>query len=300
MEVIRAEILGFCSGVRRAVNAASEALDENEKKNGEGVVYTFGPLIHNPTVLEKLSERGLKVCSEKDFENLKEDDTVLIRAHGVPPEIENSLKEKVKTVINATCPLVTMSQKKAADFASKNYNIIFAGDKNHGEVIGIEGYAVESYKKNGFEPNFILVRDEADMKSLFVNKRIDLNRKTVLLSQTTFSIPIFEKLTEFLKEKISDVEIVSSICPATHERRVALERLCKEVEGVLVIGGKTSANSNRLYAAAQKLCKKTAFIETEKEIPDEFFSLGKVGITAGASTPDDVIDAVEKCLLSGK
>lgn len=298
MKTIRADIMGFCSGVRRAVAAASVALDENKDKN-DGVVYTFGPLIHNPTVLEKFAERGLKVYSEKDYWHLKKSDTIIIRAHGIPPESEKQLKEKVDNVINATCPLVKMSQKKAADFAQKNYNIIFAGDKNHGEFIGIEGYAIEAFNNNNLKPNFFLVRDENELQMLLTGKKIDFDRKTVLLSQTTFSVRVFDKMVSILKEKICDAEIVSSICPATHERQAALEKLCADssIDGILVIGGKTSANTSRLFATAQKFCKTVAFIENASEIPVEFFSLNKVGITAGASTPDDVIDDVENRLL---
>ncbi|MCR5124869.1 MAG: 4-hydroxy-3-methylbut-2-enyl diphosphate reductase [Treponema sp.] len=292
MEVLRAKIMGFCSGVRRAVESAANALDENDG----GVVYTFGPLIHNPVVLKKFFDRGLRVCSEDEIHRLKKTDTVLIRAHGVPPEIERKLLAASGKVIDATCPLVKMSQKRAAEFASKNYNIIFAGDKNHGEVIGIEGHAAESYRNNGFKANFLLVRDLADLKEIFAEKKLDFDRKTVLLSQTTFNIPIFEEISAFLKEQVPDVTIVSSICNATHERQGSLEKLCAEVDGVLVIGGKTSANTSRLFESACKKCRHAALIECADDIPEEFFSLGKVGITAGASTPDDVIDEVQEKL----
>lgn len=297
MKIIRADILGFCSGVRRAVSSANEALNTNNEEN-KGNVYSFGALIHNPTVLKDYEKRGLNVLSENNIHRLKPNDKVLIRAHGVSPEIEQRIREQGCEIINATCPLVTQSQKKAAKFAEQNYNIIFAGDKNHAEVIGIEGCANESYKKNNFTSNFLLVRDVKELENLFVCKKIDFSRKTVLLSQTTFSIPIFDKIKDALKEKIPDADIVSSICPATHERQAALEELCKKVEGILVIGGKTSANTSRLFATAQKFCKNTALIETKDEIPQLFYKLGTVGITAGASTPDDVIESVEKALNS--
>lgn len=295
MEIVRADIMGFCSGVRRAVESAKTALDENDKSK-KGKVYTFGPLIHNPTVLDKFAERGLCVLSENNLDCLKSGDTVLIRAHGVPPKTENLLKEKGCNVINATCPLVTKSQKKAAEYASKNYNIIFAGDKNHGEVIGIEGFALESYEKNGFKPSFLLINSVDELERLFINKKIDTSKKTVLFSQTTFSVSIFNSITKALQAKIPEAEIVSSICPATHERQSSLEKLCSKVDGVLVIGGKSSANSNRLFATAQKFCKKSAFIETKDDIPSDFYDLGVVGITAGASTPDEVILEVENKL----
>ena len=146
MKVIRAKILGFCAGVRRAVLAAEKALDEKT-----GQVYTLGPLIHNPVALERLAQRNLKILSEGDIPLLKENDTVIIRAHGVPPETELELRKKNINVVNATCPIVTKSQKTAAEFAEKGYVIFFAGDKNHGEVIGIEGYARQGALKCGKE-----------------------------------------------------------------------------------------------------------------------------------------------------
>lgn len=293
MTIIRADKMGFCAGVRRAVNLAEKALQENES----GQVYTLGPLIHNPVELKKLANRNLKILDETHFDGLNAGDKVLIRAHGVPPEKESALKSKKVNIINATCPLVTQSQKRAAKYASENYVIFFAGDKNHGEVVGIEGYACESAKKNGLECNFLLVKDvgeaEKEIKSLLEKNPNAKNQKFVLLSQTTFSISNFEKIENLLKSKFPSLEVVNSICPATHERQDSLIKLCEQVDGVLVIGGRTSANTNRLLATAEKLCKKAALIENADEIPEDFYHLEKVGLTAGASTPDDVIREVE-------
>lgn len=299
MTIIRADKMGFCAGVRRAVNLAEKALQENEN----GQVYTLGPLIHNPVELKKLADRNLKILDETHFDGLNAGDKVLIRAHGVPPEKESALKSKKVNIINATCPLVTQSQKRAAKYASENYVIFFAGDKNHGEVVGIEGYARESAKKNGLECNFLLVKDvgEAEKEADRIIEKIskdcwvkpDNDTKVVLLSQTTFSISNFEKIENLLKSKFPNLEVVNSICPATHERQDSLIKLCEQVDGVLVIGGRTSANTNRLLATAEKLCEKAALIENADEIPEDFYHLEKVGLTAGASTPDDVIWEVE-------
>lgn len=312
MEIIRAKILGFCAGVRRAVLTADKALADNKA----GQVYTLGPLIHNPVALQKLAERNLKILSEKDIPSLKKDDTVIIRAHGIPPELNQSIEKKGCTLINATCPLVTQSQKRAAEYAKDGWIIFFAGDKNHGEVIGIEGYAREAAKKAGYQANFILIKDQQELKSEIERLKsedkgqtiLNSSSKIVLLSQTTFSIKIFEQLTQTLnaeftpqsqndkKANCSQLKIISSICPATHERQDSLVQLCSQVDGVVVIGGKTSANTNRLFVTAQKLCKKAVLIERPEEIPADFYSLNKIGITAGASTPDDTIQAVEAAL----
>ena len=297
MKVVRAKILGFCAGVRRAVVAAEKALDENK-----GQVYTLGPLIHNPVALNKLAERNLKILVESKIPLLNSQDTVIIRAHGVPPETEKAIREKGVNVVNATCPLVTKSQKTAAEYASKGYVIFFAGDKNHGEVIGIEGYAREGAKATGKPLHFLLIKDVEELKhsirELSSQKILSSDSKIVLLSQTTFSIKMFDNLQAELKSSFPNAEVISSICPATHERQDSLVELCEKVDGIIVIGGKNSANTNRLFATAQKLCKKAVLIETPEEIPSEFFELEIVGITAGASTPDDTIDAVEARLKS--
>lgn len=293
MKIIRADKMGFCAGVRRAVNLAENALE----KNSGGQVYTLGPLIHNPVALKKLADRNLKILDDFHFDELKAGDTVLIRAHGVPPEKESELKSKKVNIINATCPLVTQSQKRAAKYAAENYVIFFAGDRNHGEVVGIEGYARAAAEKNGLDFRFILVKNvdetERAVENLFARIPELKNQKVALLSQTTFSISVFAKIESLLKEKLPQAEVVNSICPATHERQDSLENLCAQVDGILVIGGKSSANTNRLFATAQKLCRKAALIENAGEIPEDFFHLEKVGLTAGASTPDDVILEVE-------
>lgn len=297
MKVVRSKILGFCAGVRRAVLAAEKALDEKS-----GQVYTLGPLIHNPVALNKLAERNLKILDESEISLLNQNDTVIIRAHGVPPETENAIREKGVNVVNATCPLVTKSQKTASEYARKGYVIFFAGDKNHGEVIGIEGYAREGAKKAGQELNFILVKDVEELKSsiktLSAQKKLNPESKIILLSQTTFSIKMFDSLQAELKSSFPNAEVVSSICPATHERQDSLVELCSRVDGVIVIGGKNSANTNRLFATAEKLCRNAVLIESPEEIPEDFFKLKTVGITAGASTPDDTIKAVEDRLMN--
>ena len=300
MKIVRAKILGFCAGVRRAVLAAEKALEEHDGSE----VFSLGPLIHNPVALEKLSSRNLKVISEDEISRLRGGETVIIRAHGVPPETENSIRNKGVNVVNATCPLVTKSQRTASDYAEKGYVIFFAGDKNHGEVIGIEGYARQGAEKSGKALNFILVKDVDELKSsiaeLQAQNIISDGAKIILLSQTTFSISMFDSLQKELKRVFPEAEVVSSICPATYERQSSLVDLCSQVDGVIVIGGRNSANTNRLFNTARSLSAASVLIEKPEEIPAEFFSLETVGITAGASTPDDIIQAVEKLLLQQK
>lgn len=281
MTVILADVLGYCMGVRRAVESAIASID---KAND---VYTLGPLIHNKTALNSLENKGLKVLNENKAEDAKIGSTVIIRAHGVPPSVNEILKKRECTIINATCPRVTASQKNAARYASMNYTVILAGDSNHGEVIGIAGYAGNK---------FYLVQDSEDAKKLLPPE--DASENAILLSQTTFSPQEFEKIAKIIKEKYKNLKVMNTICPATKERQDSLLRLCPLVEGVLVVGGKNSANTKRLLQTAKENCSKAALIETADEIPEDFFKLQIVGITAGASTPDSAIEEVKNALTS--
>lgn len=281
MEIKFASVMGFCFGVRRAVELAEKALDENKEKK----VFSLGPLIHNEKVLQAFEKKGLVIIQESNVDEIPEESVVIIRAHGVAAKIIKILEEKKCRIIEATCPRVKASQKMVERYSLHNDYVILTGDKNHGEVIGIAGYAGN---------NFCLIQDFAEAQKLDVNKLFDKN--VILLSQTTYSPVEFEKIENHLKSKIKNLAVMHTICPATNERQNALLDLCNEVDGVLVVGGKTSANTKRLYQTAQKNCKNAALIQTAKDIPEFFYSLKKVGITAGASTPDEIIFEVQKKL----
>ena len=291
MKIIRAKVLGYCMGVRRAVTSAESALEKKASR-----VFTLGPLIHNPVALNALSSRGLEILDADKIDSLKSGDTVIIRAHGVPPALERKLRKTGCSVVNATCPRVLISQKRAAEYVTQGFTVVLAGDKNHGEVTGIAGYAEEaSNGKTGF---FHLVENKSDSEKL-VESGVLSQKKVVLLSQTTFSPKEFEAISQVLKNApLSSLEVFNTICPATKERQEALLELAKEVEGIVVIGGKESANTKRLFLSAQKLCPNVAYIESASELPTSFASLSSVGITAGASTPDSVIEEVEARLSS--
>ena len=190
------------------------------------------------------------------------------------------LNRRECTVVNATCPRVLASQKNAAKYAGLGYTVILAGDKNHGEVTGIAGFAGK---------NFILVERLEDAVNL---RHFDDSEEAVLLSQTTFGQEEFEAIRSVLSEKIKNLKVFNTICSATRERQEALHRLCPSADGILVVGGKNSANTKRLLQIAEENCRRAALIETSAEIPEDFFKMNTVGITAGASTPDDVIEDV--------
>ncbi|MCR4900943.1 MAG: 4-hydroxy-3-methylbut-2-enyl diphosphate reductase [Treponema sp.] len=277
MKIIRSKVLGFCFGVRRAVDLAEDALSR-----GKGTVYSLGPLIHNEAALADLQARGLCTVEESQINTIPDGSTVIIRAHGVSPHVINTLELKGCCIIDATCPRVKASQKMVERYTSGSDYVILTGDKNHGEMIGIAGFA---------GPNFIQIQNEEEARALNIPDSDKIN--VILMSQTTYSIKEFQKIQEILRAKFRNITVMNTICPATSERQQALQELCSQVEGVLVIGGKSSANTRRLYQTASQNCKLAAHIQGPSDIPPEFFKLQTIGITAGASTPDSIILDVE-------
>ena len=284
MEIIRASVLGFCFGVRRAVELAEKALSENPGKK----VYSLGPLIHNENALSALEEKGLHILEESDIAELEEGSVVIIRAHGVAPSVTDALEKRGCKIIDATCPRVKASQKMVERYSSENDYVVLTGDINHGEVIGIAGYAGE---------NFSQIQDYEEAENFEIPGSEEKN--VILLSQTTYSPKEFEKIENLFKSKFHNLAVMNTICPATNERQQALLELCSQVEGVLVVGGKNSANTKRLYQTAAANCKIAAHIQSAADIPQEFFNLKTIGITAGASTPDEIIEDVERKLEAG-
>jgi 4-hydroxy-3-methylbut-2-enyl diphosphate reductase len=280
--IIRADIMGYCMGVRRAVEAAEQALLESPIRP----VYTYGPLIHNPQALERLSRSGVVVLGEGhasmplDFGGA----TVVIRAHGIPPVERDELLSRHAALVDATCPRVLSSQKRARSYWEKGYQVFLAGDRNHGEISGIAGYA----------PGCLVLENRQDAEKI-----TEYPDKAVLISQTTIKQSEYDAIAEELSKHIRELVVLTTICPATLERQKALEELAGKVDGIIVVGGKNSANTQRLFNTALSLCGKAWHIETPDEIPQEVFALPTVGITAGASTPDEVIDAVEQALQKG-
>lgn len=281
MTIIRASVLGFCFGVRRAVELADKALSESAEKK----VYSLGPLIHNETALKSLSEKGLETVEEDNIESIPDGAAVIIRAHGVGPSVISKLEGKKCYIIDATCPRVKASQKMVERYTHQNDYVVLTGDRNHGEVIGIAGYAGE---------NFSLIQDYAEAEQFNLESS---DKNIILLSQTTYSPVEFERIESLLKTKYKNLAVMNTICPATNERQDSLYELCKKVEGVLVIGGKGSANTKRLFQTAERNCIHAAHIQSSKDIPSNFLNLNIVGITAGASTPDSIIEEVESFLL---
>jgi len=286
MNVIRASVLGFCFGVKRAVSAADEALKENMPAVSKKRIFSLGPLIHNPAVHDELKTKGLEVIDESSVDSLEKNDVVVIRAHGTTPAVMQKLTACGVKVLDETCPRVHASQLLAAKWASSGYTVIIAGDKNHGEVTGISGYA----SNVSDETHVVVVQNKAEAAEITVPQN------AVLLAQTTFSPESFAEIASTLKEKNKNLLVYNTICSATLERQNALRELAGKADGIIVIGGKNSANTRRLYETAQSICANAALIENASQIPEKFFALETVALTAGASTPDSVIDKVAETL----
>ena len=275
MQVLLADEYGFCFGVERAVDMVEDALGEGE------TVRSLGPLIHNEQEMARLGSQGVTTIS--DPVQIKRGETAVIRAHGVTPEIQRELEEKASKVVDATCPFVTRVQKLAARAAEQDRHVIIVGSPDHPEMIGVKGYA----------PNHaFVIRDESEVAAL------PQLRNPLVVSQTTIKAKTFFDTAEAIKTKTDDeVQVVNTICSATRDRQDAARALAGMVDAFYIIGGRHSSNSVKLLAVCKEQCEKSFLIETEDEIdPDDISGANRVGVTAGASTPEWLIQKIVKHL----
>ena len=316
MLVIRSKVLGFCMGVRRAVELAAAEAERGVP------VYTIGSLIHNPGVLSDLKKLGVQALGETP-ENM-ENRSVIIRAHGIEPRVEDDLRGRGARIVDATCPKVKASQLKAESLSRAGYCLFLAGEGKHAEITGILGYSARGYAEaadatdangagNAGACSFIVnnaAEAQAAAKKL-LNERPEA--KTALIGQTTISEEEYRAIGEEIKKYFPALEIVQTICAATADRQQALREMLPDVDAVLIAGGRESANTQRLLAIAGAAAsghsrgsssgnpreggKPCALVESAGEIPAEFKTYRTVGLSAGASTPDSVIDEIEKELL---
>ena len=274
MEVILAEHLGFCYGVKRAIRLARESAAQ---KNAS----TLGPIIHNPQMVARLEEEG--VGSVDSIDEVPDGGTAIIRSHGVGPSVYKELETRPIQVVDATCPHVKKAQMSAHRLAEEGYSVVIVGEKQHPEVKSILEWA-------GGDAAVVETEEEAEALPTFV--------KLGIVAQTTFPGVRFQTIVSRLIAKSNDIRIVRTICTATDQRQSAALSLAADVDMMLVIGGKNSANTTRL---AQLCAEKTVVhhIETASELQDEWFlNIKKIGITAGASTPDWIIREVyQKCQM---
>jgi len=281
MRIHLSQFAGFCDGVRRAYEMIS-ALDITRAKKP---IFILGSLAHNADVVRKIEGKGIDKISLEDFLKVKKGEigTIIVTAHGVGPEIFALAKEKEIEIIDTTCPKVIKVQRLAKVFSDRNYSIILVGDKGHKEVEGINAWGKGKSR---------IVSSEVDLEKLDFSK----DKKIVILSQTTQSEEFFEKAGNFVKNKFSKAEIISTICHTTHDRQQEVSKFAKNNDVVIVIGSRESANSTRLFEIAKEKNSKTYFIENSSQLEKEWFNkVERVLVTAGASTPSWVIeDVVEK------
>lgn len=275
MQVLLADEYGFCFGVERAVEMVEDALETGD------TVRSLGPLIHNEQEMQRLGKQGVATIS--DPVQIKRGETAVIRAHGVTPQVQKELEEKASKVVDATCPFVTRVQKLAARAAEQDRHVVVVGSPDHPEMIGVKGYAPD---------HAFVIRDETEVDSL---PRL---RNPLVVSQTTIKAKTFFDTAEAVKSKTDDeVQVVNTICSATRDRQDAARALAGMVDAFYIIGGRHSSNSRKLLAVCEEQCKKSFLIETEDEIdPHDLEGVEKVGLTAGASTPNWLIEKIVRHL----
>ena len=276
-KVTLADNAGFCFGVQRAVEEAIKIQNQYNKK-----IYTLGPLIHNNDVVNYLESHNIFAISFEDALKLKEGEVIVIRSHGVSEEVLVSLEKIGLIVINATCPYVKNIQKKVNRYSKEGCGIVILGDENHPEVIGI----------NGWCNNKAYITKDGEFNSSLPNK-------LCVVSQTTEKEENWNKTIANLEKQEKELLTFNTICSATTERQSSADKLSKEVDLMIVVGGKNSSNTTKLYQISKKNCKNTIHIENASELPEDIFknnNFKSIGVTAGASTPDWIIrEVIEKC-----
>lgn len=269
-----AKTAGFCFGVRIAVDMAERAGKEL------GHAYTNGPVIHNKQVVNYLKSLGVEELS--DYSSLKEGDTVIIRSHGVKPEIERKLKNLNINVLDATCPFVKKVHDKVRQLVEEGYFIVIIGEEGHPEVIGTLGHLEEAGGKGVVVENF---------KDLV--KKVPKRNRIGVVAQTTQSEDFFREAVGYLAENTEELKVFNTICDATSVRQEEVKQLAPTVDIMIIIGGKHSGNTQRLAQISKALNPNTYHIETADELEVQWFiDKDKIGISAGASTPDWIIDEV--------
>ena len=271
MEVLLADEYGFCFGVERAVEMVEDALEEG------ATVRSLGALIHNTQEMKRLEAEGVRTINAP--EEASQDVTAVIRAHGVTPMVQLELESRAARVIDATCPFVTKVQKLAEKAAAQGRDVVVAGNPDHPEMIGVVGYAPN---------NTYVVRDSSEVAQL------PMLHAPIVLSQTTIKLQTFHEVAEAVRARAdSEPQVVNTICSATRDRQDAARALAGHVDAFYIIGGRHSSNSVKLLAVCKEQCEKSFLVETAEEInPADLESVERVGVTAGASTPNWLINQV--------
>lgn len=277
MEVRLAKTAGFCFGVRRAVDTVYEQVEQ-----AEGPIYTYGPIVHNETVVQELEEKGVKVLnSEEELKSLTSG-TVIIRAHGVGEKVYDLLKQQGVNLVDATCPFVKKIHRIARKEEANGRHILIIGNAKHPEVEGIRGWCEK--------PAYVVESlEEAE------NFALPMGEKLCIVSQTTINYNKFEDIVEIISKKGYDIIVLNTICSATEERQTEAREIASDVDAMIVIGGSHSSNTQKLFEICKKECENTYYIQSLDDLDLKTSqSIRCVGITAGASTPNKIIEEVQK------
>ena len=276
MEIVVGKTAGFCFGVKNAVTKAVEELEKT------GKTYCLGELVHNKQVTDELISKGMNFINNIDEAKGK----VIIRSHGVEKMVYKKAEENNIKVLDLTCPKVLHIHNIAEEYAEKDYFILLIGKAEHPEMIGTISFCGD---------NCFVIEDEEHIKEAVQQFKKSGKENVLVIAQTTFSLEKFNVIVEKLKELISPdiLDVKNTICNATKERQEETEHIAKQVEAMIIVGGKHSSNSNKLYELSKKYCDKTYFMETEDELNiNDFKEIKKLGIMAGASTPQKSIQKI--------
>ena len=277
MEVIKAKSAGFCFGVKKAMETVYQQIEENANKP----IYTFGPLIHNEEVVKELKSKGVEVVDSVEELKALKDGIVIIRSHGVSKDIYKIMEDNGITCVDATCPFVKRIHKIVDKESALGKKIIVIGNDGHPEVEGIKGWS-----------NTPAVVIEKEEEALEFSCKLD--EKICIVSQTTFNYNKFKELVEIFQKKGYDISVVNTICNVTEERQTEARKIAAEADVMIVIGGTHSSNTRKLYEICKNECENTHFIQTLDDLNLELpKSVRLVGITAGASTPNNIIEEVQ-------
>ena len=277
MEVIKAKSAGFCFGVKKAMETVYQQIEANANKP----IYTFGPLIHNEEVVKELKNKGVEVVdSVEELKALKEG-IVIIRSHGVSKDIYKIMEDNRIECVDATCPFVKRIHKIVDKESALGKKVIIIGNDGHPEVEGIKGWS---------NTPAVVIENETEALEFSCNSK----EKICIVSQTTFNYNKFKELVEIFEKKGYDISVVNTICNATEERQTEAKKIAAEADVMIVIGGTHSSNTRKLYEICKNECENTHFIQTLDDLNLELpKSVRLVGITAGASTPNNIIEEVQ-------
>lgn len=278
MEVIVAKTAGFCFGVKRAVEQVYKQVEEGVKP-----IYTYGPIIHNEEVVRELEEKGVRIINDETELAQVSAGTVIIRSHGVAEKVYNLIEEKGLHMVDATCPFVKKIHRIVRQHSEQGAEVVIIGNDGHPEVEGIKGWCLGKVTVIGSEEEAEQFRHEDSCPLCIV-------------SQTTFNYKKFDKLVEIISKMSYDkVDILNTICSATEERQSEAREIAGRVDSMIVIGGSHSSNTRKLFEICKKECANTYYIQTLRDLDIRLLpSRGCVGITAGASTPNNLIEEVSK------